>query len=340
MRLNRRKCLVFFFILIMIGSQVVSAQDPEPARISVAKPDIPARNAESPEPVPEPSIVFADPDKVIRAEEKKDISAVTLQPAAGNAKFDFRVALASRENADFSGSAIRDLKKAPFQMPSSLPPLKADKKPDDDTPGIRPTGFNWRGALTQSFVFLGVQHGFAITLQEKTRRSLKGSFWGDYVDSVKALRGWDDGGKFFTNYVAHPLQGSFTGFIYVQNSPQARRAQFGASGDYWRSRLKAMLWTAVWSTQFEIGPISQASIGNVGLGGKQTWEDIVVTPTLGTAMLIAEDAIDRYIIKSIERRWDNFYIKIFSRMLLNPTRIFANLLRLKTPWHRDRPRAR
>jgi hypothetical protein len=111
------------------------------------------------------------------------------------------------------------------------------------------------------------------------------------------------------------------------------------SGDYWRSRLKAFIWTTAWSTQFEIGPISQASIGNVGLKGKQTWEDIVVTPTLGTIMLITEDAVDRFIIQRIEHRTDNFYIKIFSRMLLNPTRIFANMLRFKTPWHRDRPTA-
>jgi hypothetical protein len=136
------------------------------------------------------------------------------------------------------------------------------------------------------------------------------------------------------------MQGALTGFIYVQNSPQARREQFGGSKTYWTSRLKAMLWTAAWSTQFEIGPISQASIGNVGQSGKQTWEDIVVTPPLGTAMMIAEEAIDRYLIKGIERRTDNFYVKIFSRMLFNPVRIFANLLRFKEPWYRDRPPAR
>ena len=199
--------------------------------------------------------------------------------------------------------------------------------------------FRWRAAIGQSLMFLGIQHGYAFT-QLKTRRSLKGKFWKDYVQSVKNLRGWDDGGRFFTNYIAHPMQGSLTGFIFVQNDPKGRKAEFGASGDYWKSRMKAMLWTTAWSTQFEIGPISQASIGNVGLSGKQTWEDIVTTPTLGTAMLIGEDAIDRFVIKNIERRTDNFYIKVFVRMLLNPTRNFSNMLRFKAPWHRDRPPAR
>ena len=167
---------------------------------------------------------------------------------------------------------------------------------------------------------------------------MKGKFWKDYVQSVKNLHGWDDGGRFFTNYVAHPLQGSFSGFIYVQNDPKARRQQFGSSGDYWRGRLKAMAWSAAWSTQFELGPISQASIGNVGLKGKQTWGDIVVTPTVGTAMLVGEDAIDRFVMRRLERASNNLYIKIFVRMLLNPTRNFANLLRFKPPWYRDRPR--
>lgn len=199
-------------------------------------------------------------------------------------------------------------------------------------------GFQWREAVQQSLIFLAVQHGYAFT-QPKTREALKGKFFKDYAKSVKSLRGWDDGGRFFTNYIAHPMQGSMTGFIYVQNDPKAITQQFSMSGDYWRSRMKAFLWTTAWSTQFEIGPISQASIGNVGLKGKQTWEDIIVTPVLGTAMLVGEDALDRHLMQFIERKTDNFYVKIFSRMLLSPTRNFSNMLRFKAPWHRDRPTA-
>lgn len=198
-------------------------------------------------------------------------------------------------------------------------------------------GFQWKPAIAQSLIFLAVQHGYAIGFQEKTREALRrGAFWKDYAKSVKSLHGWDDGGRFFTNYIAHPMQGALTGHIYVQNSPRERQLKFGSSGDYWRSRMKAFLWSTAWSTQFEIGPISQASIGNVGLKGKQTWEDIVVTPTMGTAMLVAEDALDRYINERVERKNNNFYVKVFLRMLLNPTRNFSNMLRLKEPWYRDR----
>ena len=202
-----------------------------------------------------------------------------------------------------------------------------------DTADIE-NGIDWKSAFKQSLLFLGIQHGYAFT-QAKTRRALKGNFFKDYIDSVKSLHGWEDGGRFFTNYIAHPMQGSFTGFILVQNDRKGRQTEFGKSKEYWHSRLKALAWSAAWSTQFEIGPISQASIGNVGLSGKQTYVDIVMTPTAGFGLMLAEDATDKYIIKGIEGRTKNYYVKIFSRMLLNPTRTMANLTRFKLPWYRD-----
>jgi len=256
------------------------------------------------------------------------------QSAINNFTSDFR-------SNDVRGN--RALKLKSFLIENKEPSFRPPRRQTFDFPDnpndviSSKDGFQWRSAIQQSMIFLAVQHGYALT-QPKTREALKGNFFKDYAASVKSLSGWDDGGRFFTNFVAHPMQGAMTGFIYVQNDPQAARQQFGRSGDYWRSRMRAMAWTAIWSTQFEIGPVSQASIGNVGLSGKQTWEDIVVTPTLGTAWLIAEDAADRFITQRIEDKTDNFYIKIFSRMLLSPTRIFANMLRFKVPWYRDRDR--
>jgi predicted polyphosphate/ATP-dependent NAD kinase len=63
--------------------------------------------------------------------------------------------------------------------------------------------------------------------------------------------------------------------------------------------------------------------------------DIVMTPTAGLGLLVAEDALDRYVVERIERRTDSRYARILSRMALNPTRTAANLLRFKKPWHRD-----
>ena len=273
---------------------------------------------------------------IVEENEQLDIN----RPAeTGGFTYHFRQADRQERQIYYKDLIKVNAEELPFRSSSANAHPFADTKNEllsDDAADIKTEGFHWRAAIGQSLMFLAIQHGYAFT-QPKTREALKGNFLKDYANSVKSLHGWDDGGRFFTNYIAHPMQGSMTGFIYVQNDPQAIKQQFGASGDYWKSRMKAMLWSAAWSTQFEIGPLSQASIGNVGLKGKQTWEDIVTTPTLGTAMLIGEDAIDRFIMQRIERQTDNFYVKVFSRMLLSPTRVFANLLRFKEPWHRDRP---
>ncbi|HVF86720.1 MAG TPA: hypothetical protein VM866_03980, partial [Pyrinomonadaceae bacterium] len=200
--------------------------------------------------------------------------------------------------------------------------------PDVEPP--QSDGFRWKPAIKQSLLLLAIQHGYAMT-QPKTRRELKGPFFQDYFDSLKNLRGWDDGGRFFTNYLAHPLQGAATGFIQIHNDPKGMRQQFGRSKDYWTSRLKAMGWAAAMSTQFELGPISQAAIGNVGKARKLTYVDLVVTPTLGTTLLIGEDALDRFVVRWVEDKTDNFYLRIATRMLLNPSRSCANLLRFKKP---------
>ena len=202
-------------------------------------------------------------------------------------------------------------------------------------------GFKWRSAINQYLLVLAVEHAFDLT-QEKTRRELKGPFFKDYFRSVAGLGGWGDGGKFFTNYVAHPMEGSLYGFIQVQNDPKGKRQKFGRSKDYWISRLKAMGWSALCSAQFELGPLSQAAIGNVGLHTdhsgknkrKMAYVDLVVTPTLGTAFLVGEDALDRYFLRRFDKM-NNRILRNTIRTLLNPMRSSANIFRFKLPWHRD-----
>jgi hypothetical protein len=221
----------------------------------------------------------------------------------------------------------------------------ATKPTNDDltksTPPIKPK-FHWKPALRESFRFLAVQHIYRMK-QERTRVELDGKFFRDWVKSIRGLQGWRDSDGFFINWIAHPLQGGATGRIFVNNSDRARIQQFGKSSEYWRSRFKAMIWSAAWSTQFELGPLSEASIGNVGIRKKRgrstmAWIDLVTTPTLGTGVLIGEDAIDKYVLKNwLERKTagrTTTKIKLW-RSLLTPTTSFANILRGKLPWKRD-----
>ncbi len=210
--------------------------------------------------------------------------------------------------------------------------LKIEK---DDNGKRRDGKFHWKPAIYQSLIMMGIQHGYAIIFQEKTRRAIKdGPFIQDYFDSVKAIHGWDDGNRFFTNYIAHPMQGSLTGFIFLQNHDKYRDRDFANTKDYWKGTLKAFLWSTVWSTQWEIGPISQSSLGNVGLYGHMGMVDMVITPTVGTGLMVTEEALDTFLIKRYENK--SFTAKLLLRMFLNPTRTLGNLLRFKEPWYRDR----
>ena len=60
---------------------------------------------------------------------------------------------------------------------------------------------------------------------------------------------------------------------------------------------------------------------------------------MGFGWMVAEDAVDRYVIRRIEWHVRNPIIRRLARSTLNPTRSYANLLAFKWPWYRyDRPR--
>src|SRR5215203_3072545 len=221
--------------------------------------------------------------------------------------------------------------------------LRAGNEQDAITPVLplsnpvtQDTTFEWKPALSQSMRFLFVEHGFRLVMQPKTRQRLGGPFVSDYIESVKTLSGWGDGDIWFINYVGHPMQGAMSGYIQVQNDPEGRHLEFSNDKRYWRSRLKALAWNAAYSTQFEVGPISESSIGNVGQRkGTSGYVDLVMTPTGGFAVMLAEDALDRFLVKRWESRTNSLQMRGVYRVAFNPCRAFANVLRGKSPWFRD-----
>ena len=199
-------------------------------------------------------------------------------------------------------------------------------------------GTDWSSILWQSSAFLAIEHGFRFATEPGTRELFGGPFFKDYGNAIKGLKGWGDKDPFLVNYIGHPMQGAVTSYIYTNNNRQGRLAEFGANRDYWSSRLRAMAFSAAYSAQFEIGPVSEASLGNVGssaVPGTMGWVDLVVTPTAGMGWQVTEDMLDRYLIRPLENkiRWGPAII-VF-RGVLNPTRSFSNAMRLRVPWHRD-----
>lgn len=201
--------------------------------------------------------------------------------------------------------------------------------------------FQWGEAMRQSVRFLAVQHSFRLMTEKGTREELGGPFFKDYFNTIRQLRGWDDGDPFLVNYVGHTMMGAVSGYIQIQNDPEGVLQEIGANRKYVISRLKALGWATAYSTQFELGPLSEASIGNVGIRptrkakNPMAFVDLVITPTLGTALIVGEDALDKYVINRIERRTSNRFVRVLARGFLNPCRSFANMMRMKWMWYRD-----
>jgi hypothetical protein len=197
------------------------------------------------------------------------------------------------------------------------------------------THFKWRIATQESLLFTGIQHAYNLGTEAGTRDALNGHWFQDYVDSVGELRGWSDGDKFMAPYVGHTIEGSVFGFIERQNEPKYRDVQLGDGRDYFISLLHSLAYAAVWHTQWKIGPISEASIGNVMLHASPGFITLTNTPTLGTVAMFGEDACDRYLLMGLENRTANRAIIILARSFLNPGRTMANMMAFKLPWHRE-----
>jgi hypothetical protein len=85
----------------------------------------------------------------------------------------------------------------------------------------------------------------------------------------------------------------------------------------------------------EIGPFSEASIGNIQVFEPQHGlVDHVVTPVIGLGWMIAEDVLDRYLVRFIERKTQNRYVRAVVRGGANPSRSLANVFGGQWPWAR------
>jgi hypothetical protein len=224
---------------------------------------------------------------------------------------------------------------APAAAQESAYPDAFEERNELDASEIRPQPSTWKGAIADSIRLLMIEHMTRIGLQDKTRRELGGPFFRDYTRSLKRPRTWEDGDHWLVNYVGHPIHGAAAGFVWLDHEDGAHDPALGFSRSYWASRGRAVAWAAGYSLQFEFGPLSEASIGNVGMrDGTTGWVDHVVTPAGALAFIVAEDALDRYFILRIERWTENRVLRAALRMLFNPSRTMSNVAQGRSPWHR------
>ncbi len=204
------------------------------------------------------------------------------------------------------------------------------------TPGLSGERTDVLGAFSDSLRLLLIEHGTRIAFQEKTRRELKnGPFWREYTQSVRVPHQWEDSDAWWVNYIGHPIHGAAAGYIWLDHGSEPAH-QIGLNRRYWIQRAYATAWSAGYSLQFEIGPLSEASIGNVGMRPETTgWVDYAVTPAGAFGLMVAEDILDRYFVQLIERHTTNRVWRASLRLLFNPARTLSNTAGGHLPWHRD-----
>jgi hypothetical protein len=219
-------------------------------------------------------------------------------------------------------------------------------------------GFHWRRALTESFTFLVIEHAYVVHTDFSWVVSENGvpfnHYWRDYKQSLSEWlhSGWNDGDPNWFGYVGHPIQGALTGFIQIQNDPQGERLEFSKTKAYWWSRFKAALWNTVYSTQWNLGPLSEVTVEKYGTKDRPPWTyagtwpcthhcltgvgqiDIVMTPLGGTGWLIGEDFLDKEVVRRVEGATQSRFLIDATRCALNPIRGGANILHGRHPWYR------
>jgi len=219
-------------------------------------------------------------------------------------------------------------------------------------------GFHWRRALTESLTFLLIEQAYVVHTDFYWVVSENGvpfnHYWRDYKQSLSQWThsGWNDGDPNWFGYVGHPIQGALTSFIQIQNDPRSERQVFSRTKSYWKSRLKAAAWNAVYSTQWNLGPLSEVTVEKYGTKDRAPWTyagtfpcthhcltgvgqiDIVMTPLGGTGWLIGEDFLDEKVVRRIEESTQNQFLIDTARVSLNPIRAGANMLHGQHPWYR------
>jgi hypothetical protein len=229
--------------------------------------------------------------------------------------------------------------------PSAGPVLAAPKKSG---------GIHWGPLVRQWWFFIAIEHSERILQEAKTREQLSGPFFRDWISTVSMYRfdRWNDDDKFATSYLGHPTQGAIVAAIFWQNNDHVRFSdQDFHSAAYRKALLQTFAFVTLDAVQWKLGPVSEASIGHVGLPA-HWWNrdckalnipcvprtginDLVLNETGGIAMTIGFQWLDKHVQKRIENGVHSRALIDTTRMFTNPPQSVANIVRFRRPWFRD-----
>lgn len=229
-----------------------------------------------------------------------------------------------------------------------LPVQPVAQNPDRDH------GIHWKSLLRQWWLNLMLEQTVRIAKESKTRDALSGPFFQDWFTTVTTYHfgRWNDDDKFVTSNLGHPMQGAIVAAIFWQNDDHVRFADQDFHDPAYRKALfQAFLFTTFDAVQWKLGPLSESSIGNVGLPA-HWWDkncaqlnisceprtglnDLILNETGGIAMTVGFQWLDKHVQKRLERHVQSRAVVDTTRMLTNPPQAVANIVRFKPPWYRD-----
>jgi hypothetical protein len=208
-----------------------------------------------------------------------------------------------------------------------------------------PAPIHWHHYFAQEFFEVSFQMGERLATESKTRSELNGPYFKNWFYVVRHYRYsiWNDGDKFFTSNIGHPAQGAIVESIFWQNDDRVRfREQDLHDAQYWKALMQAALLCAVDAVQWKIGPLSEATIGHVGLPtpeqgyrNRTGMNDMVLNETGGTVMLVGFQWLDKHLQKPLEKKIGSGVAINTLRVFTNPPGSMANVFRFRAPWYRD-----
>jgi len=221
----------------------------------------------------------------------------------------------------------------------------------------RRSGIHWGSLFREWLLNLTMEQTERILKESKTRNALSGPFFQDWFTTVTTyhFNRWDDDDKFVTSNLGHPAQGAIVASIFWQNDDHVRFSdQDFHSAAYRHALLQAFAFVTFDAVQWKLGPLSESSIGNVGLP-THWWDkdcgqfnirceprtglnDLVLNEFVGVPMFIGFQWLDKHVQKRIEARAQSRVVIDTTRMFMNPPASVANIVRFRRPWFRDNRR--
>jgi hypothetical protein len=241
---------------------------------------------------------------------------------------------------------------SPSFEPSLSPSIEAGRRPlvpltecPDDETRARECHVHWHQLLIEASLYTAAQDAFNVYSGYWYRWETTHGKWLDrYFNSVLGWRWniWDDGNPILDQYVGHPMMGSITNYMWIQNDPKGMTVDFGNNPQYWKSRMRALAFSTAFSMQWKFGPLGEAAVGHNGdhavdKDGKTNetgWVELVTTPVGGLGWTILEDAVDKHVTRKLQQK-PRRAVTLLLISFLTPSRATANILRFRPPWYRD-----